>query len=126
MRTAGLIVIAAGAASFFLGLFGIPKQGALQVTAGGILILAIGVIVLLFGLRPLHPKAPHISVLVVTVLAIALHVYETCADGVNAFNVGVLVWSLAPYALCLVVAILSKSCIPSIARSVTALLFDVD
>ena len=82
----------------------------MEVAAGGIVFLTVGVIVLFFGLRPLHPKAPHASVLIATMLAVALHAYENFArEDPSALIAGVFAWSLVPYALCLLVASLSKS-----------------
>ena len=126
MRAAGLVVIAVGVAGLFLGLFGIPREESPQVAAGGVVLLVAGVILLLFGLRPLHLKAPHASVFVATVLAIALHAYENFpSEDPSAFTAGMFAWSLAPYALCLFVASFSKSWIVPLAGAVTALLFDL-
>ena len=119
----GFALIAAGSASFFVGLFGIPRELSILVSICGVVLLLAGVAVLLFSLRPLRFKAPHLGLIVIVLLAIALHVYETYVNSPG--GIGFLLWSSMPYALCVIVAALSTSSIPAVAGAVTAFLFDL-
>ena len=126
LRSFALAIIAAGVASFFVGLFGLAGELSPQVSVCGVAILVVGVVILIFGLRPLGATAPHFSVFVLVGLAIALHAYENFPIKSVGFSVGVFVWSLAPYVLCLIVAALSRSSIPAVTGAVIALLFDLN
>ena len=126
LRTLGLALIAAGVASFFVGLFGLASELSPQLSVCGVAVLVFGVVILIVGSRPLSTTAPHFSVFVLAGLAIALHAYENLPIKSVAFSVGVFLWSLAPYALCLIVAALSRSSIPAVAGAVIALIFDLN
>jgi len=126
LRTIGLAVVAVGVTSFFLGLFGIPRELSIPIAAGGIVLLVAGVAILLFSLRGVRRKVPHLSLFALIALAIGLHAYENFVKSSGAFSVGFFLWSLTPYALCLIVAWFSVSSIPAVAGAVIALLFDFD
>jgi len=126
LKGIGLGIIVIGVTSFFIGLFGIPRELSIPIAAAGILLLVIGVAILLFTLRGVRAKAPHVSLIALIALAIGLHAYENFVKSSGAFSLGFFLWSLTPYALCLVVAWFSVSSIPAVAGAVVALLFDLD
>ena len=129
LRIAGLAVAAVGVAAFFVGLFGIPQDRSLHISAVGVAFLTFGVAVLLFTLRRTSLRRPHLSLFVVVAIAVALHAYEAfvkSAGGVSLVSLGFFLWPLSPYALCVVVAGVSVSSIRAVAGALTALLFDLD
>jgi hypothetical protein len=118
---------ALGVAMFVGGVFGIGgaslwgEYGSLPLAVLGAAILLVGLGALLWASRRHTVSRPHVFVLVVTAIAIALHAYEN----LPGHSLGFFLWPLAPYVLCLVVAALSKSSIPAGAGATTALIFDL-
>jgi hypothetical protein len=130
-RFAGIAIYATGVAMFFVGLFGVCGElwgpsGAFALFLGGGVVLLAGAGVLTWVSRGNRLLRPHVFVLATCALAVALHAYETIFHDLNFFMVGTFLWSLAPYAVCLVVAALSASAIPAAAGAITALLFDLN
>jgi hypothetical protein len=128
-KRTGLVLYAAGAAMFVGGVFGIggaafwgTTYGSLPLAVAGAVILLVGLGALVWASRHTTVARPHVLVLVVTAIAIALHAHES----LPGLSLGFFLWPLVPYALCLIVAALSKSSIPAGAGAVTALIFDLD
>jgi hypothetical protein len=67
---------------------------------------------------------PNLFAFVVIAGAAALHCYEQFAKNTNGPSIGWLLWSMVPYALCLVVLARSQSGIPAALGALVALLFD--
>jgi len=113
---------------FVGGVFGIGgesfwgKYGSLPLAVLGVAVFVAGLGTLLWASRRSTVSRPHVFVLMVTAIAIALHAYESLPGPSLVF----FLWPLAPYALCLAVAAISKSSIPAGAGAVTALLFDIN
>jgi hypothetical protein len=86
----------------------------------GVAILVVGLVVLVFASRYTNVSRRRVFVIVATVIAIALYAYKSLPfESVFFFLL-----PLAPYALCLIVAVLSKSLIPAGVGAVAALLLD--
>lgn len=108
----------------FLGLYGAIGELSLLLSGADLLILLVGIAVLLFASRPTKFISPHPYVLLVTVLAIALHVYEQFGKSSGGPSLGWLLWAMTPYALCLVVSSFPRTRAAAVAGSVVALAFD--
>ena len=124
-RHIGIGMLAVGVGAFLGGLYGVAGDLSLDLAGGAVLFFVSGLLLLLFSLRKTKIARPHISVVAVATLGVALHAYETfwlASDG-PAF--GFFLWALVPYAMCLIVAMTSKSAIPPLAGAVIALLFDL-
>ena len=129
-RWIGLALYAAGVAMFVAGVFGIGgafwgDYGSLPLAIVGAAILLAGLAALIWASRRNTVSRPHVFVLVVTAVAIALHAYESRLGDSEGSSLLFFLWPLAPYALCLIVSALSKSSIPAAAGAVTSLLFDL-
>jgi hypothetical protein len=130
-RLVVIAVYAIGVAMFFVGLFGIGGElwgssGAFALFLGGGVLLLAGAGVLTWLSRGNRLSRPHIFVLATCALAVEFHAYEAFLHDFDLFMVGTFLWSLAPYALCLVVAALSASAIPAGAGAAIALIFDLN
>jgi hypothetical protein len=84
-----------------------------------------GLFTFLLTLRGATVSRPHLLVIVVAILAVALHVYENAFERTGEFSVGWFLWGLTPYGLCLVVSAFSGTRTAAIAGALIALLFDL-
>jgi hypothetical protein len=121
----GFGLVAAGVAGFFAGLFGLVGELSIYAAALGLALLVSGLVVLVITLRKTPLQQPHVSVIAVVVLGVALHAYESFGLAENGPSLGFFLWGIVPYLLCLVVAMSSKSAVPAFAGAVVALLFDL-
>ena len=124
-RHVGIGMLVVGVGAFVGGLYGIAGDLSLYLAGGAVLLFVAGLLLLLFSLRKMKVTRPHISVVAVATLGVALHAYETfwlASDG-PAF--GFFLWAVVPYAMCLIVAMTSKSAIPPLAGAAIAFLFDL-
>jgi hypothetical protein len=124
-RALGIGLLAVGVGCFFGGLFGLAGELSIHLAGGGLLLLVAGLLVLLFALRKTRVARPSISVVAVAALGAALHAYESFWLASGGPAVGFFLWAVVPYAMCLVVAMASKSAIPALAGAVVALAFDL-
>ena len=66
------------------------------------------------------------TMLCLLTLALAFHVYEALSEWtVSLFSLGVLVWSLAPYAVAVVLAVVTRQPLLGIVSACLALLLDL-
>lgn len=124
-RLVGIGMLAVGVGGFVVGLYGVAGDLSLCFAGGAVLVFVAGLLLLLFSLRKTAIARPHLSVVAVAALGVALHAYETFWLASDGPGFGFFLWALVPYAMCLVVAMASKSAIPAFAGAVIALLFDL-
>ncbi|HEY7712232.1 MAG TPA: hypothetical protein VIG57_19630, partial [Candidatus Entotheonella sp.] len=75
--------------------------------------------------RPLRLSAPHPGVLLIAVLAFALHAYEHLYMSAGNPSLGFLVWSMAPYCVAFAVSLFPATRAPVLAGAALALAFDL-
>jgi hypothetical protein len=124
-RQIGLSICAVGIVGFFLALFGHFRDLSPFVAGVSVLALIIGLVVTTFSLKGESLRSPHLVVIVVTVLAFALHLYENLYLRAGEFSIGFILWPITPFVLCLVISCFRGTHLAAIAGSVVALCFDL-
>jgi len=100
-----LMIIAVAISLFISGVYGFFGSTLfLPMTGLSILALIGGLIMLLVATRPWHLTLLHFFVIGITILAIGLHAYEHLYLSAGDPATGLFLWSLLPYALCMVLS----------------------
>ena len=106
-----------------MGLYGLAKEASFYVSAAGILLLLIGVVLLLLATRRMPRSWPNL--IMVAVSAVGLSLYLAFGPfRFSSFRLGWLLWASVPYLACIVVSLFSHTRTAAIAGVVAALLFD--
>lgn len=87
-RTLGLLLFAIGVTSFFVGMFSIPREGALYAAIFGAILILISIVVLLFALRHTFRGKPSLPLVLIVASAIALHAYQAFLHGNGDPSIG--------------------------------------
>jgi hypothetical protein len=100
----GLVVLASGVAAFMLALYGVVREASPFVAAAGLVAIVVGAALLLASLRGVALVRPPLALAAVVAAGVALHAWHA-AGASGAFALGLLAWSLVPYAVCVVVGL---------------------
>ncbi len=123
-RRRALSMLALGVVVFFFGLLSQQPVWRWGGRIGAALIL-VGLARFLLTLRGEPVRWPHPAVALVTLLGIALHVYEQLTVMPGRLSVGWLSWGLTPYLLALALSAFAGTRTAAIAGAGAALLFDL-
>ena len=129
-RAIGFVLLALGVAAFAGGLFGLAGEQSIVVFLVGGALLVFGVATLLWTLRRESIARPRMLVICLALVAAALHIYQAVWTPSGeptspTFIVGLTLWSMTPYFLCILVASISKSSAPATAGATIALCSDL-
>lgn len=128
-RRVGFITVTGAIALFVMAIYGgfrafDPLVG-IVAAAAALAGLAIGVAILLVTLRGAEFGPPHLAVIAITAVALALHTFEATVKSSGAFSPGFLLWTMLPYVLCIAISSVSGTRRAAIAGASVALILDV-
>lgn len=125
-RNLTLVIIAIGIISFVSGVYGLGSQNfSIIILCLGALFIVGGAISLALAVRPWHLSLPHSFVMGITFIAAGLHAYEQIYQSAGNPSPGYWLWSMMPYALCLVLSSFSYIRISTILGAALSLAFDL-
>ena len=124
-RNKALIIIAIGILLFFSSVYGLVFGYIDLLPVLGIILIVFGAALLLLASKPIRFCIPHISVMAISVVGIGLQVYVWGFKSHVRPPIGILLWAMMPYALCILLSVFSSIRKPVIAGTAAALFFDL-
>jgi hypothetical protein len=125
-RRAALTTFGLGVIAFVAGTYGVVGPDLSVLLAGlGFLTLLCGAGFLITVAHPLRLSTPHPGVLLIALLAFALHAYEHLNLSAGNPSFGFLVWSMAPYCVAFAVSLFPATRRPVVPGAALALAFDL-